>query len=112
MNYYNQVILEGIIHRRMLRESGELGLDTAVATNVKPNSTYAGFNPGGDLSTVVGGIAGIGADPSPKTANYGQRFNNRAYNQMPYRPSKADYMAAYRAYIEQQEEERRRRMGR
>jgi len=96
----------------MLREvGGDLGLDTSVATNVKPNSTYAGFNPGGDLSTVVGGIAGIGEDPSPRIANYGQRFNNRAYNQMPYQYSRADYMAAYRAYIAQ-EEKRRRRMGR
>ena len=115
MEYYNQLILEGIINRRMLREAGEggkLGLDSSLVGGTKPNSSQAGFNPGGDTSTVIGGIAGLGFDPSPKMASYGRELD-QMYYQRPVQYSRSDYMRAYQAYLEAEEaEKRRRRMGR
>lgn len=105
MEYYNQLILEGIIRRRMIREAGGGGgLETDVAANVKPNSSYPGYNPGGDLGLVVGGIAGLSPDPGVKSSYSGL---DQMYYQGRPRYSKADYMRAYAAYLENL-----RRMGR
>ena len=94
-------------------EGGELGLDTSIVSGIKPNSSQAGFNPGGDPSTVIGGIAGVGYDPSPKMASYGRELD-QMYYQRPVQYSRSDYMRAYQAYLraERAKEERRRRTGR
>lgn len=113
MEYYNQLILEGIINRRMLREVGgggdetlQLASDAAVQ---KQQGSYAGYHPLGDTSRVVGGIAALSPDPSPKSSDYGRALD-QMYYQRPVQYSRSDYMRAYQAYLEK-EKERKRRMG-
>jgi hypothetical protein len=106
MEYYNQLILEGIIRRRMIREAEDPPeLEPSVSIQNRVNS-YPGYNPGGDTGLVVGGIAGLSPDPGVKSSYSGL---DQGYYQGRPRYSKADYMRAYAAYLE---DLKRRRMGR